>query len=443
MKKTMIRSTMLLIFVSLIAKILSFVVRIMLARTLSEQAMSYYTLAAPTMVFVITLAQMGIPSALSKVIAQSNAPMRSLKASILLSLVNNLLIAIAFLILLPFLAHYILKQDRIAPVLYAILPLLPCVSISGLLKGYLYGIQHHIQATSSQLFEESARILFLFIMFSTTNQLDAQTMAKIAMLSISVGEIVSALYMLLAMRLKKRSIQRIPLLFSNLHRKQFDEVLRVCIPMTGSRLIGSLTYFLEPIVMVIGLSSNSCQHMVEAYGQLNGYVLPLITMPSFITVTLSNVLLPSFTYYYARGNIQSAKKMFNVIIGFCILVGFCCSFICYVYAHTLFVLFYHHTHGVLLLKQLAWPFALFAIQAPLSSMLHALSLSKKSMLDTLAGSVLRIACVYLLTPIIAENALLIGIVLGMLVTTIAHAIRLAHAFYKDAKNPCHVFSLPS
>ena len=65
MKKTLLRSTFLLLLVSVIAKILSFLVRILLARTLSESAMNYYTLASPTMVIMITLAQMGIPGALS------------------------------------------------------------------------------------------------------------------------------------------------------------------------------------------------------------------------------------------------------------------------------------------------------------------------------------------------------------------------------------------
>ena len=45
---------MILVIVSVIAKALSFIVRIMLARTLSPSAMNYYTLAAPTMVFFIT-----------------------------------------------------------------------------------------------------------------------------------------------------------------------------------------------------------------------------------------------------------------------------------------------------------------------------------------------------------------------------------------------------
>ena len=117
MKKTVLQSTVILVIVSVIAKALSFIVRIMLARTLSPSAMNYYTLAAPTMVFFITLAQMGIPGALSKVIAQSDHPHQPLKVSVILSLLNNAVIILTFLLVLPFLATRILKQKEILPVL--------------------------------------------------------------------------------------------------------------------------------------------------------------------------------------------------------------------------------------------------------------------------------------------------------------------------------------
>ena len=102
MKKTLLRSTFLLLLVSVIAKILSFLVRILLARTLSESAMNYYTLASPTMVIMITLAQMGIPGALSKVIAQSKDTRKPLLASILVSMINNIVIIAAFSFFFPF-----------------------------------------------------------------------------------------------------------------------------------------------------------------------------------------------------------------------------------------------------------------------------------------------------------------------------------------------------
>lgn len=433
MKKTIIRSTFLLIVVSILAKALSFCVRIILARTLSEEAMNYYTLSTPTMVIVITLAQMGIPTALSKLIAQGNHPKKHVVASTLLSLLNNLVIVLALMFILPLLSIYVLKQTEILPVLFAILPLIPLVSVSGLLKGYLYGIQHHIQATSTQVFEETARILFLFFAFSMHTNMDAVSMAKIAMLSVSVGELCSALYLIFSVKINTHALLRIPQILSNLHRQQFHEVLCISIPMTGSRLIGSLTYFIEPIVMVIGLSILEAQTMVSAYGQLNGYVLPIITMPSFITITLSNFLLPSFTYHYTRHHTAYAKKLFTIIISCCLLVGMSCSLLCYFFSEELLFLFYKNTRGALLLKQLAFPFALYSLQPPLSSMLHALSLSKKSVADTFFGSTTRILCVLLLTPIVLTNALPIGLTLGMLVTTLLHALRLAFIFHKKNK----------
>lgn len=429
MKKTVLQSTIQLIVVSIIAKALSFFVRILLARHLSVEAMNYYTLAAPTMVFVITLAQMGIPGALSKVIAESKQPYRPLKASILLSLISNLLIIALYMALLPFLAVYVLKQPEIKPVLRAITILIPFVSLSGILKGYLFGIQHHVQATSCQLFEEGSRILFLVVFFTLTPGVSAVMIAKMAMLSVTVGEVCSCLYMLFTLRKQHHPLTAIPHIFAQLQRPAFDEVLRVSIPMTGSRLIGSLTYFLEPIVMVLGLSAVQSSAMVSAYGQLNGYVLPIITMPSFITITLSNFLLPSFTYHYSRGHMTHAKRLFTLIISCCFLVGLGCSLLCYCFPEALFQLFYHNTRGALLLKQVAIPFALYSLQPPLSSMLHALSLSKKTVWDTFMGSFLRLACVLFLTKVFFTQALPLGLCVGMLVTTLMHAIRLAMAFH--------------
>lgn len=431
MKKTIIKSTFYLILVSVIAKIMSFLVRILLARSLSADAMNLYSLASPTMVFIITLAQMGIPTALSKVIAQKDHAREPLKSCIIISIINNMIISVVFLLLIPLLAHYVLKQNAIEPVLYTILPLIPMVTLSGLLKGYLFGIQRHLSATACQLFEEGTRIIYLLVVFTYYPPIDMVDMARIAMLSITIGEIGSSLFMLIALRQKFHSGMRLTKLFADLHRSSFDEVLSVSIPMTGSRLIGSLTYFLEPILMVLGLNTIAASGMVNAYGQLNGYVLPILTMPSFITVTLSNFLLPSFTYHYSRKNHKTAARLFGVIITTCFFIGFTCSLICFRYSAPLMRLFYHTDRSAALLKSLAWPFAFYALQPPLSSLLHALSHSRKTVMDTFLGSLSRLLCVALLTPIVHENSLAIGLTVGMMITTLLHAVNVWKAL-RDA-----------
>lgn len=65
MKKTVVVSAFHLIYISVLAKLLSFLVRILLARKLGSEAMSCYSIVAPTMVFLISLVQQA-PAALSK-----------------------------------------------------------------------------------------------------------------------------------------------------------------------------------------------------------------------------------------------------------------------------------------------------------------------------------------------------------------------------------------
>ena len=101
LKKKIFQSTLLLIVLSAISKILSFGVRIYLGRKLNSEAMGYYSLAMPTLVFLIALAQMGIPSALSKVIAQKEKPYISIMASLILSVVNNTCLILIFLFFIP------------------------------------------------------------------------------------------------------------------------------------------------------------------------------------------------------------------------------------------------------------------------------------------------------------------------------------------------------
>ena len=163
MKKTVVVSAFHLIYISVLAKLLSFLVRILLARKLGSEAMSCYSIVAPTMVFLISLVQQGIPAALSKLSAQSSDPKLPLAAGACISALTIALTLSLFTCILPFFAGELLHDIRLIPVLRALLPLLPAVALSGLLKGYLQGIQHHYAANITQLYEEAARIVFLAV----------------------------------------------------------------------------------------------------------------------------------------------------------------------------------------------------------------------------------------------------------------------------------------
>ncbi len=428
MRKTVVVSAFHLIYISVLAKVLSFLVRILLARKLGSEAMSYYSIVAPTMVFFISLVQQGIPAALSKLSAQSRDPKVPLAAAAGISALTVTLTIAVFSCILPFFAKELLHDIRLIPVLRAILPLLPAVALSGLLKGYLQGIQHHYSANVTQLYEEASRILFLVICFQCFPLQDPIALATLAMLSVSVGEIASCLYMFIHLRFSFHHIHIAPKVLAKVKPEQLKEVLEISMPMMGSRISGSFTYFLEPVLMLLFVPASLSAQIVESYGILNGYTLPLLTMPSFLSITLSNYLLPSFTYAIAHHQKKRAKRSCLQIICSCFLFGAGYSLICYCFHEQLFLLFYHTSVGAKQLRMLSLPFLFYGLQPPLSALLHACSLSAKAFCDTLIGSLFRLLCVCFLTPIIQEDALLLALAGGMLITTFLHAFRLIHCY---------------
>lgn len=424
MKKTVVVSAFHLIYISVLAKLLSFLVRILLARKLGSEAMSCYSIVAPTMVFLISLVQQGIPAALSKLSAQSSDPKLPLAAGACISALTIALTLSLFTCILPFFAGELLHDIRLIPVLRALLPLLPAVALSGLLKGYLQGIQHHYAANITQLYEEAARIVFLVVCFALFPTQDPIALASLAMFSVTVGELASCICMLFHLRFSFHHIRIAPRVLSRVRPDQLRDILSISMPMMGSRLSGSLTYFLEPICMLLLVPASMSAQIVEGYGILNGYTLPLLTMPSFLSITLSNYLLPSFSYAIAHHQKKQAKKSCLLILICCLLFGILYALFCYCFSEPLFQLFYHTSQGADQLHVLALPFLFYSLQPPLSALLHACSLSAQAFCDTLIGSLFRLGCVCFLTPYLQVEALLIALSGGMLITTFLHALRL-------------------
>ena len=114
----------------------------------------------------------------------------------------------------------------------------------------------------------------------------------------------------------------------NIHDFKFDksnmkDILEISIPTTTTKLIGSLTYFLEPIILtnvLLKVGYNNSYITLE-YGIINGYVYPLLLLPSFFTSAISHALLPNISYAYSNGMIKVVKKKLKQSILISLLVG--------------------------------------------------------------------------------------------------------------------------
>lgn len=417
MKKKVLKTTFLLLLISGISKLLSFAVRITLARQLSDEALNCYSLASSVLMFLITISNFGIPNALTQLVASKKEVHSSVSASIALSFVNNLLLCIIAILGIPLYARFVLKQDILIPVLYACVPMLPMVMVTGLIKGYFMGRQKMILSSSAQITEEVFRLGFL-LLFSSSFSQSPVLMAAFAILSQTVGEIGSCLHLGLALIFHHGDRLHLYLI-PEFHKDALIELLSLSVPMTAARMIGSLTAFLEPVVM-LNTAQGATDIYVQVYSHMNAYVLPLITLPSFFSIAISGWVLPAFSEAYGRNETPKAKTIFLVSTFFCIGIGLSFSLLLFFFSEPICQLLYHQTEMAPLVKMLSLPFSLYAAQPVFTAMLHGAKKSTRAMMDTTAGCLVRLISLMMLCHAGISQASAIALILSSLVTTLLH-----------------------
>lgn len=183
-----------------------------------------------------------------------------------------------------------------------------------------------------------------------------------------------------------------------LERKDFipnatnmKNIFRISIPTTGSRLIGNIGHFLEPIIVTtillqIGYTNT---FIVKEYGIINGYAMPLLLLPSFFTAAISQALLPIVSNNYTKGNLKYTKNKIKQACLISLLIGIPATIIFELFPQVLLNYIYNTNEGINYIRFLAPICLLHYIQAPISSSLQAMGKATDSMKGTLIGMLLK------------------------------------------------------
>ena len=170
-------------------------------------------------------------------------------------------------------------------------------------------------------------------------------------------------------------------------RLVLKDILNISLSTTGSRLIGSISYFLEPIILTYVLihSGYSSSYIIKEYGVITGYVYPLLLLPSFFTMAISTSLLPIISSSYAKGLYKYAKKKLKQAIYISLGIGVFCTCLFMTIPDVLLNFIYNTNLGINYIKIIAPFFILHYIQGPLTSYLQAIDKSNIAMYGTLVG----------------------------------------------------------
>ena len=425
MKSKFIKSTIILIFGGLITKLLGMFIKVVLTRTITEKGIGIYMMILPTFNLFITLCTLGLSPTISKLISERKRSSKKIILSIVPTVIiyNLILIVILFLIS-PILSKYLLQNSDTYYPLVAIGLTLPFICISSIIKGYFFGKERMFPHTLSNIIEQLTRLALTYFYIPSLLKF-GMNIAIMGVVLINIVSEFASIVILLLFLPKNEVVSKDDFKVDKIILK---EVLNISIHKTGSRLIGSLVYFFEPIIIMFCLkySGYSNEFITTEYGIINGYVYPLLLMPSFFTLAISNALLPVISNSYANNRYAYAKNKLKQAIFFSLLIGIPCTLIFVFIPEIPLNLIYNTDLGLKYIPIIAPFFLLHYIQAPLTSCLQAMGKAKEAMYGTLAGSIIKT------TLLIVLSLFKIGL-WGLVIASISNIVYITIHHYLHVK----------
>ncbi|KMK75720.1 stage V sporulation protein B [Alkalihalobacillus pseudalcaliphilus] len=430
-KQTFLKGAFILIVASFITKILGFINRIVVARIMGAEGVGLYMMAIPTLLLVMTLTQLGLPVAISKLVAEAAAKndgvrvKRVLVVSLSVTLTLTVVFTTLMIVFAPLVAAHLLTDERAFFPLIAITPIVPIVAVSAIIRGYFQGKQNMTPTAISQVIEQIVRITLVAVTTTAFLPLGVEYAAAGAMISVVAGEFISLIYMIWAFKQKKAfRLRQQFMTYAKGGKQTLSDLMRIAIPTTGSRLIGSIALFFEPIVVAqsLAIAGMATVMATKQYGELAGFAIPLLMLPTFITQSLSVSLVPAISEAAAHKHFKTIHYRLTQALRLALLSGGISCVVLYIFAEQVVTLMYNAPNVAMYIKLLA-PFSIFLyLQGPLQAVLQALDLAKAAMMNSLFGAIIKIAAIFALAsqPELGIMGATLAVIIGFVLVTLLH-----------------------
>ncbi|OAB40719.1 stage V sporulation protein B [Paenibacillus antarcticus] len=441
-KQTFIQGTLILVAAGIINRILGFIPRIILPRIIGAEGVGIYQLGYPFFIVLMTIITGGIPLAVSKIVSEAEAannPKASqtvLRISLALTITLGIIFMLLSIFFAPWITQTILTDPRVYHTFVGMSPMLVIVAVSSVYRGYFQGKQNMIPSALSSIVETVARIVcvlwFSFLLLPKGIEFGAAG----AMLGVMAGEFIGLLILLWQYHAENKKGDD-PDTYNNLEtepvsipqKKVLRRLLKITIPVTAGKLVGSFSYLFESIITAqsLALAGFATSVVTAQYGALQGMIIPLLLLPGALTAALAVSLVPSLSEAATRKDMVTIHKRLNQTLRLALVTGAPFSVLMFVLSAPLCLLLYND-HDISSMLKLMAPFGLFIyVQAPLMAALQALDHPGKALRNTLIGSVIKLFLIWYLAsqPQYGILGAVIAIIANSIIVTLLHGFSVA------------------
>ncbi len=458
-KKRMFSGAAVLLVGSVVAKMLGALYRIPLTNILGAEGMGMYQLVFPVYALFMVLATAGIPTSLSRTVAEKRALGENVKKYFAVAMCALLVLGLAFGLLMGALSDVLAKRQGNADTRFGFLIIAPAITfvcvISGF-RGYFQGQMYMLPTALSNVVEQ---VVKLAVGIGASYALAKRGVIYAvcgALFGVTVSEIVTAAYMgatyLFRSKKEKREqlVARVSLQESDLQsgsdndvsqnessaqcsekadnpdgrsrstkkarfervsRAELKGMLRVALPIAAVAALMPLSSFFDSIIIVNMLKAFGLKQGVATaqYGIISGPVNSLINMPVVAIMSLAVAVVPSVSASRATRDIDGVMLKSSLCVRLAYLLGIPFAFYLAVFARNVIGALYpalseqNTVVAVNVLRITAANVVFLSVMQIYVSLLQAVDKTKYAVFSLIAGIIVKIVLDVVLTRYIGIN----------------------------------------
>ena len=281
--------------------------KVYLAAVMGAEGIGLYQMAYPVYTALLTISTAGVPIAVSKLVAEHIAQedhrgaFRVFKIAFVILTVFGLCFSLLLYFGADFFARNIAKDPRAYYSLISISPAIFLVSVMSVFRGFFQGQQEMGPTATSQIVEQSTRILAVVFLVYLLLPRGLEFGAAGAAFGAGVGAFFS-LICLLIIYLKRVKAFRAKMEEQSVHKeistsRIFSRIAAFSIPITLGSLVIPIINLID--LWVVPLRLHHIGYPTELatalYGQLTGMANSVIQFPVLITISLAMTLVPAIS----------------------------------------------------------------------------------------------------------------------------------------------------
>lgn len=387
---------------------LGFVLRIVLSRLMGAQAVGVMELSHSAHMLSITPVTSGLPLSVSRMTSRDRSDL-ALRAGQRLVWRISLGILPVWLLLSPVIAH-LLGDIRVLPSLILFAPCIPVLGLSAVYNGYCYGSGNVYPPALSEMLEQILRFSLSAAILLSLPQLNVSQRAAVPALSTALAEMAGLGMVCALLRHRERT--------SGNTKNAQKEILLLSLPLIASRLLTTLLRTASGALIPLRLIHSGLEHAqaMEAFGMLQGMVMPVLFLPGIVTGALGTVGTSAIAARQGADRRRMAVSLF--------LSALLCGGLGTLMVHALSAFMAEYVFKLSALSALfraAAPLTLFyALQHAVNGVMSGLGEQKRLLLPSLCTALISLVCIYIwsadpaLRILGAARAMVIGQAAGLL-----------------------------